>query len=130
MLLVHAPSIKKPMLFFVGQVIEIGKGVKTNNGNDIYPVKFKVEKTWKGVKSSEITILTGDVNVAEEVRACGGFNFVEGEKYLVYANGKQLEVNTCSCCPPTNPIKSESASDEIRRLNSFWFRLLARLPFF
>jgi hypothetical protein len=70
------------------------------------------------------------VNTIESNRICGGFNFVEGEKYLVYAYGKELRVETCSCCPPTNSIKSQSASDEIKRLNSFWFRLMARLILF
>lgn len=121
---------RKANAIFIGQVIGIGEGLNSSYGVPVYPVTFKVEKSWKGQKNSEITISTYDVNVVDSTRVCGGFNLVQGEKYLVYAYGKKLSVSTSSCSPPTLPVSSQSASDEIKRLNSLWFRLKARLiPF-
>jgi hypothetical protein len=121
---------RKARAVFMGSVVHIGEGKRANDGVLVYPVTFKIEKLWKGLKTSEITISTGDVNVAEEIRTCGGFNFVEGEKYLVYAYGKSFRVDICSCCAPTSPFRPNEENPEVKKLNSFWFRFTARIiPF-
>ncbi|OMF24838.1 hypothetical protein BK133_22350 [Paenibacillus sp. FSL H8-0548] len=53
---------------------------------------FQVNEVWKGHVSPTIEVLT-----AEGSDSCG-YEFVEGERYLVYATatGKALEVNLCS----------------------------------
>ena len=100
---------------FVGEVIEVSKG---------YPatVKFKIEKQWKGIKKLEIITSWG----FEGVGSCGGFLFKEGEKFLVYAYGKELSVFTA--CSRTKGFKQ--AENDLKKLNSFWFRFYARVfPF-
>lgn len=72
---------------FVGEVVEV-----TSDPNLLeVEVKFKVERSWKGFRASEITITTG--------RGGGdcGYRFEIGERYLVYASGseKQLGTNIC-----------------------------------
>jgi hypothetical protein len=61
---------------FVGKVMDI-KGHKKNYYNLIL---FDVTKTWKGVSESEVLI------TASQSESECGFNFKEGEEYLVYAN--------------------------------------------
>jgi hypothetical protein len=69
---------------FVGEVVEI-VAPRTDNpkaplADQLYRIRFKVERAWKGVKSAEIIV------VSDQGRA-GCFSwgpFLEGEKYLVY----------------------------------------------
>ena len=72
----------------------------------LYAVKFKVERYWKGVRNSEIVILTnlplGD---------CGMLHFREGEKYLVYAFGKKQVAYGCR-----RNKRLEYASEDLREL--------------
>ncbi len=113
---------------FVGKVVE----VRFNQSSDdktrrLHPmaVKLKVEKSWKGVRSPEITVITN-----EAITVCGGFEFREGERYIIYAYEKDLVTfNSCSRSRPLN-YEDEFDAKEIKRLNSFWFRLMAQLnPF-
>ena len=70
---------------FVGEVVEI---IEPRSGNpkapladQLYSIKFKVERSWKGVNASQLSVLS------DQGRA-GCFSwglFVKGMKYLVYA---------------------------------------------
>jgi hypothetical protein len=54
-------------------------------------VKFRVERAWKGVSFSEVTVLTSN-------SSCG-FLFEEGESYVVYASkmsGGEYATGACS----------------------------------
>ena len=126
----EAPSqrkaFRKANAIFVGQVLEIrdSKNQKVADSLGlvkVYDIKFKVEKSWKGVKNSEITVVSDN-----GVLVCYGFDFRVGEKYLVYANEKDLVV--ISHCMRTVPIKA--ADEDIPKLNNFFYRLATRLlPF-
>jgi Tissue inhibitor of metalloproteinase len=73
---------------FVGQVVKIEEAEARNQ----LKVTFKVERHWKGVKTTEAIIYTG-LNDA----ACG-VTYSEGKKYFVVADlyeGK-LHTNLCS----------------------------------
>ena len=71
-----------------GEVVEI-KDSPTDKYRVI--VKFKVDKSWKGAATQEITITT------EKDSAMCGFNFETGKTYLVYAFGKKDELATNNC---------------------------------
>lgn len=87
----------------------------------VYDIKLNVEKSWKGIKTSEITVVSDN-----GVLVCGGSPFRVGEKYLVYAEGNDLIV--ISDCERTVLFMSDSK--DIANLNNFFFRLVARLlPF-
>ncbi len=75
---------------FEGEVTEIEHN--TRGVTDFYEIEFKVSRAWKGVTHDEIEIETSDSS------ASCGFNFVEGKKYIVYANDEEgrLTVNICS----------------------------------
>ncbi|MFL6256672.1 MAG: hypothetical protein ACJ74T_16825 [Pyrinomonadaceae bacterium] len=82
-------------------------------------VRFKVEKAWKGISGDEVTILS-DLGLLACIQRSDKFRV--GESYLIYAYGKDLFDVGCSRSVPT-----ADATDDIRRLNSAWFRLSARL---
>jgi hypothetical protein len=70
---------------FIGEVIDIVEP-RTNNpkaplADRLYAIKFKIERSWKGVNYQELVVLS------DQGRA-GCFSwgsFVKGQRYLVYA---------------------------------------------
>jgi hypothetical protein len=70
---------------FVGEVLEIAKTPKQEleAGATQYAVRFRVNRYWKSVKTSEVIVHTDMVG-------CGP-HFEIGKKYLVYAFGETLE---------------------------------------
>lgn len=70
---------------FIGEVVDIVEP-RTNNpraplADRLYSIKFKIEKSWKGVSNQEVVVLS------DQGRA-GCFSwgsFVKGRRYLVYA---------------------------------------------
>ena len=96
---------------FVGEVLYVSKG-----GLPV-EIKFKVEKQWKGHQQKEFTAAWDGPG------PCGGFMLEQGRRYLVYVRGREMHAYT-SC---DRTAKLDHASDDIRRLNTFWFRFFARL---
>jgi hypothetical protein len=125
----HYKYFRKAKAVFIGKVLDI----KPNDGPDAearryfpYKIKFSVEKSWKG-KATEITVIS-DANTS----MCTAGEFKQGEKYLVYAFGKNLEVTTYI---GNRTRLLGKALDEIERkefedLDSFWFRLKSTLWLF
>jgi len=94
---------EKAAAVFVGEVISI----KTVRGDYSREVTLKVTKTWKGVLSSQITIMTGG--------GCGYF-FEEGKSYLIYAYGDKEKPAT-GICSRTTAAGTEKADRDIKILN-------------
>ena len=119
-------AFRKAKAIFIGQVLEIKESKNQKVADSlglvkVYDIKFKVHKSWKGVKNSEITVVSDN-----GVLVCYGFDFRLGEKYLVYANEDDLVV--ISHCERTVPLAA--ASEDIPKLNNFFYRLVSRLlPF-
>ncbi len=108
---------------FVGEVIDISvvpKDFKDKKDRLVGgTVKFRIEKSWKGGKKSEISLLSDIVDTA-----CGGqlSYFRTGEKYLVFAEKDYVNFYKAS--------KLENSNDKIKRLNDFGFRFWASIyPF-
>jgi len=90
-----AVAFKRASVVFAGEVISINRG----------RAKFRVGRSWKGVSSSEVTLIMGGAVLRRskkhyEVAAhtsCD-IEFERGEKYLVYASdgGGYLRAWTCS----------------------------------
>ena len=104
-------AFRRAKAVFMGQVIEINqlKYREDRPGELFYPyaVKFKVERYWKGVKTSEIIVLSD-----QGLLPCHIGKFVVGERYLVYAYGKNL-------LAPINCDRSRSldaASEDLQKL--------------
>ncbi len=119
-------TFEKAKAVFVGQVAEIkqsnDKTVADLLGmSKVYDIKFKVEKSWKGNKNREITVVSDNGHLG-----CDGYPFKIGEKYLVYAKGENLVI--VGNCERTVPIAA--SSDDIKNLNNSGFRFVSRLlPF-
>jgi len=85
---------------------------------------------WKGQMKPEIVIYTYDLAPS----VCSG-GFVLGQKYLVYAYGSKLLANLA--CSPSHILVTDpkyanykDQEEELRNLDSFWFRFFARIfPF-
>jgi hypothetical protein len=107
---------------FIGEVSEIIEP-RTNNPKApltarLYSIKFKVERSWKGVASQEIIILS------DQGRA-GCFSwgpFVIGEKYLVYAEKRTpagVPIKSLAVLFSCNrTILSSNASEDIEQLET------------
>lgn len=91
---------------FVGEVLEVRQATKEEreDGSDLYFVRLRVERYWKGIKTSEIW-------VGADMYGCGP-NFEVGQKYLVNARGKK-RLST-SICMRTR--KLEYAADDLKAL--------------
>jgi hypothetical protein len=121
-------SFRKAKVIFVGQVVEIGERTNVSSATSLYRVRFRIEKSWKGVKGTEIVVLTDEMGIPDDSRLCPGFNFLEGERYLVFIYGDDLRTFTGPCGGSSKPLTS--VSNEIKKLNSWRFRFTARVfPF-
>jgi hypothetical protein len=69
---------------FSGEVVDVGVLGETQE----YAVRFSVERVWKGVSDTEVTVRT---HIDEGI--CG-YPFEDGETYLVYAYGEPDELST------------------------------------
>lgn len=120
-------SFRQAEAVFVGRVIEVrdfnGEQPSKVGWPAALEVKLKVEKSWKRAKQPEITLLSQNYT-----GWCGGFNFVVGEQYLLYSYSEGNWLMADSICTRSVPLAH--ASDQIKNLNSFWYRLFARVfPF-
>lgn len=79
-------AYKQATAVFYGKVTEV------NRQEETVIVKFKVEKSWKGLNTGEVIVRT-----AENSAMCG-FNFEVGGNYLVYTGGAvdNLQTNICT----------------------------------
>ena len=114
------PSQNKVFAFsaavFLGEVLEISdsavplfKGYKEAPKSS-YAVRFRVIQYWKGPKGSEI-VVHSDLGGLP----CNQFAFKKGEKYLVYAEGKNLIAIT-GCTRSRIVEDSEYYRSELRGL--------------
>lgn len=88
-------------LVFTGEVVEIGKELPESKGlNQVFEVKFKVLKWWKGGNTKEIIIL--------DTKSTCSPGFEKGKKWLVYAvnAGDTVgEAHTTNVCDGTLRLK-------------------------
>lgn len=114
-------AFRESAFVFIGQVLETGLNPdeKLCRLGYISKITFKIEKRWKGSFESEVTLLSD-----YWVGTCPGFNFEVRKKYLVYAYREHNQLLTHTECAPSLPLAK--ASEEIERLNRFWFRFFAR----
>ncbi len=66
----------------------IGKVTKVTDNGSVWINVFEVENTWKGPMTQHLIVRSG--------KSLYGIRFQEGEKYLVYAQGKD-ELTTSRC---------------------------------
>lgn len=98
-------AVERAGAVFVGEVVDIMEPVTTDNDAPLpgkyFTIKFKVEKSWKGVTTKEMNILSGQGKYS-----CFSYPPVQkGERYLVYADkmyyygvyqNDWLRIDTCN----------------------------------
>ena len=106
-------AYKKSSAIFSGKVTEVTRHEK------YVEVKFRTEKFWKGDPSREISFRTGF-----DDGDCG-YQFVKGEKYVVYAYDKRLrysrsglETNLCTRTSKIKKNKDVKILNKIKKTRS------------
>ncbi|WP_339317228.1 hypothetical protein [Paenibacillus sp. FSL R10-2734] len=97
---------------FAGKVVDIkeSKGIIISSADPV-KVTFDVDSSWKGVEGNKVTVTT-----ALSSASCG-FEFVEGESYIVYAYASDegdSDKLKASLCSRTNLLAS--ASEDLKEL--------------
>ncbi len=112
----------KAKAVFIGEALEYRENPNVKQ-DGLLIVRFKVEKSWKGAKQSEIILPT-------RMGLVCGFYVEPGKKYLVYAYGKEMYIPTVCSASNTNVTGNLYESKQIKQLKSSWFRFLSRIfPF-
>jgi hypothetical protein len=110
----------------IAEVLEISDAPKNLTDaeklNTFGSIKFKVLKSWKGTKQSQITLLS-DIGCTP---ACDIFRYFEkGKKYLMFT-----DANYVSYCATDDAENNIVKKRQIKKLDDFWFRTWARIyPF-
>ena len=90
----------------------------------LYAVTIDVEKRWKGPTKNQIEVAWG----FDSPGMCNDLPLVKGERYLIYTKQSEHGYTVNPDCGTNYTAKFHS--DEIKKLDNFWFRTSARLfPF-
>jgi hypothetical protein len=123
----HRRDFREARAIFIGRAAKIIAKPRVPEGyasGEIdYTVRFEIERRWKGARGSEVTILV------HSPVTCSKFNFQEGQRYLVYAFGRDLVSTTIFTRSRPIEREDEETHKDMRELNSFWFRAWSRIPF-
>ena len=94
-------EFERSQAVFSGKVVDV-REKRSIKGYQTKSVLFEVTNTWKGVKQSQMIITTGQGGGGD----CG-FDFKEGQEYLVYANESTLygaQSLASTICDRTNEL--------------------------
>jgi hypothetical protein len=83
-----AEEFKKVTAVFSGSVTAINE---EQSGFKPIKVTFQVDRIWKGISETEVSIYTG-----RDSAGCG-YSFTEGESYLIYASETEGKLTTGLC---------------------------------
>ncbi len=122
------PSIRAKFrgydLVFAGTVVDYKDAPQTINPNFISLATLKVDKQWKGGNSKTIDVLWG----FDAKGMCNDLPLIKGERYLIYTSREKDGYGVYPECGANYVAKYHE--DEIKKLDSFWFRFSARtFPF-
>jgi hypothetical protein len=92
--------LKQSAAVFSGEVLEL------RNGGNYIEVRFRVERSWKGVEGEEISLLT-ESTTAESP------HYRVGQKYLVFAGKREGKLFTGNC---SRTKKLEHAQGDLEQL--------------
>jgi hypothetical protein len=118
----HKENFRWAKAIFIGDAVSVGTSKLSNpkiSDRPLYSITFKVEKMWKGAKKKEVSVLTDSC-----ASMCCLVQFREGARYLVYVYEDSFVPSDCAW---SAEIESQRAQENMKDLNSFWFRMKARL---
>lgn len=110
-------ALEKSTAVFAGRVVKMKepKGIIISSADPV-KVTFEVDSSWKGVEENKVTLTT-----ALSSASCG-FEFVDGESYLVYAYAREkggsedLMAGLCS-----RTVLLSSAGEDLKELGPATF---------
>jgi hypothetical protein len=94
-------KLKISKAIFVGEIVEIKPA-----GNAQNAIKFRVDRHWRGVPDSYITV------ISDWPVLCFGLSDKVGEKYLIYAYDYKGRLETDACISP----QLKEAKKELKKL--------------
>ncbi len=82
---------------------------------EVLVLRFQVEKWWKGNLSNEVILVTDQTRASDGTTSVGdcGLGFEKGQRYLIYAYGKENELGTDAC---TRTKKLKRAKADLKQL--------------
>jgi hypothetical protein len=103
-------ALKESTAVFSGEVLDVEKGPLTRMlglgfRTPSSRVTLRISEVWKGPQRETL-----EVSTPSQGGACG-YSFSEGQKYLVYASGKEETFQT-HLCSETKPLSKASADLE------------------
>ena len=123
---------RKAEAVFVGSLADYEDGLTSNiqNFKEGIPI-LKIKKAWKGVKREYVAVDFDFDGATGGGAGCTWFyQFKKDKDYLIFAYGKGLRV-TVECSDSRElKAKYDWTTEELGKLDSFWYRTKARLwPF-
>jgi hypothetical protein len=109
--------------------------IQNNSNKDNYAQTLEVVKGYKGIREKFISVTFDEESLKGSTMCPTLYQFEQNREYLVFAYGKNYQVQTV--CSDTWEIPSDKKSSGyeqmqsyIKQLGSFWFRFRATLnPF-
>jgi hypothetical protein len=92
-------ALKQSAAVFSGEVLEI------KNGGNYMEVRIRVERSWKGVATEEVSVLTDSTTESPHYHV--------GDKYLVFAGIRDGKLFTGNC---SRTKKLEYAQEDLQQL--------------
>ena len=130
---------RKAKAVFIGRAIaaepQDNSLIQNVTSKDKYSQTLEVVRDFKGVKKRFMSVTFDEENLKRGGMCPTLYHFEQNREYLVFAYGKNYEVQTVCSDTWIIPSDKESSGYEqmqgyIKKLGSFWFRVRARLnPF-
>ena len=123
------PSQRKK--FRTADVVFLGEIVERHYLSDLpkdalfmQSVTFSVKRQWKGPKQKQLSVLFD----FDAPGWCSDMPLIVGREYLTYVYREKAGWASFTDCGPN--VEKSLATEDMKKLDSFWFRLSARLWLF
>ena len=120
-------DIPQRKVFRASKTVFLGEYIDSFPSTDkdfLLAARFRVVKQYKGERKPEQVLLWG----FDIPHMCGDLKLEKGERYLIYADREKQSLIVHADCGRSSHIKY--AGDDIKKLDSFFYRLAYRIyPF-
>jgi hypothetical protein len=115
-------KFRKADVVFLGEIVDSSfLNPIPKDSPFVQSVGFVVKRQWKGPSQKQIRLML----TFDSPGMCGDMLLTVGSEYLMYAYREKEGLVSYSDCGPN--ILATRAKADLKNLNSFWFRLWARL---
>ena len=115
-------KFRKADIVFLGEVLQHGYvDPVPQDGEFLELANFAVKRQWKGERKQQIRLLL----TFDAPGMCNDLKLTVGRQYLMYAYREKEGWVSYTDCGPN--LWASEATEEMKNLDSFWFRLWARV---